>query len=336
LKRRLLKPLVVALIMISAVIFWSTRPGKQTLLAASRQIPLPKGYVPISCGWLNDHEMLYASTDVTGGNSLVRVDSATGVTTPINPASLRFDGNLRSIAFQPRLSPNGKWLLWPNGKFWVAATLDGAHRLTWPRGQGPNVAWAPKAAWSAGSRKWMEIVDGKKGPVVAIHSIGSAVVQQVRIPGSVSKPVEVLGASGEGRLILLDSEMRVATADSTSISPAFLPGNGQRFSGQSIEETALSPQGDSIAWKVRSGGTDLRSQQSTAWSEFKWQIGWVPLTRISLYVSRADGSDMREIGYITARQNDIGIQKLRWEPGGNKISYFVGTGGRLYEVPVPR
>ena len=339
-KRRLGKILFVALIMISVVIFWSTRPGKQTLLAASRQIPLPAGLEPISCGWLNDHEMLYASTDATGRNSLTRVDSANGTTTSIFPSKLQFDANLRTNFFQPRLSPNGKWLLWPEstGKLWVAATLDGARRSTWPRGQGPS--WASRAAWLSDSRRWMEVVEGKNGPGVAIHSLGSAVVQQIRIPGSVRQINAVLGASSDGKLIFLDGTMRAgtmrfATADSNSAAPAFLAGSILSSAHQTVEEAALSPQGDRIAWKIRTGGNDLLAQ-STAWSDFKWNIGWVPLTRISLYVSNTHGSNMRELGYIVVRQNDVGFQVLRWEPGGNKISYFVGTGGRLFEVPVPR
>src|SRR5947209_7550229 len=114
--------LIVALVMISVVIFWSTRPGKQTLLAASRQIPLPAGLQPISCGWLNDHEILYASTGASGSSNLIRVDSVNGTATSIFPSKLQFDAYLRTNAFQPRLSPDGKWLLWPEstGKLWVA------------------------------------------------------------------------------------------------------------------------------------------------------------------------------------------------------------------------
>jgi hypothetical protein len=96
---------------------------------------------------------------------------------------------------------------------------------------------------------------------------------------------------------------------------------------------ALSPDGTRIAWLV----TGSRSRLPIpVWIARLWPALWryaAPRSIFALWVSRADGSDMREVGEEDASTAKRRPCSLAWTPDGKRLSYLYNDA--LYAVPAP-
>src|SRR5262249_25318985 len=94
-----------------------------------------------------------------------------------------------------------------------------------------------------------------------------------------------------------------------------------------IEEIALSPQGDRLAWKTNTWN-DWRSALSAFTSGQPQGRNII----YAIWVSRLDGSGMRELG--SERLTTAGgspIEHLRWLPDGKSVSFVYNNA--LYTIP---
>jgi hypothetical protein len=120
-------------------------------------------------------------------------------------------------------------------------------------------------------------------------------------------------------------------------------------SGAHIDHAVLSPKGDYIAWSLRCHATPPFS----TFLQSKFHLkAFAPYDYMALYLSRADGSEMRLLGTLPSKQeksrrvNFLGfwvgrwrpwsehdLQNLDWTPDGKKISFTYEN--RLYTLPLP-
>jgi hypothetical protein len=104
-----------------------------------------------------------------------------------------------------------------------------------------------------------------------------------------------------------------------------------------IWDQVFSPRGDRIVWPLVQ---DHASAQPVA----RWLHRWIPAFsppsegRMSIWVSRIDGSQMHEIGFVPIELDSDGDlvlndmpEDVRWLPDGNHLCFRLKTG--LYVVP---
>jgi len=109
--------------------------------------------------WVSSHEMV---TLIPGTLHLTYLDINTGRQAPLDVINSWVDHRRQSLngygSALTRLSPNGKWLLWPSGDAekptWIASTLDGAQSREWPR---HTSIGNPAVAWMQDSTHWVEL-----------------------------------------------------------------------------------------------------------------------------------------------------------------------------------
>jgi hypothetical protein len=88
------------------------------------------------------------------GFYFLELDPRTGKETPIKGINKHFPPTKDQFVGYWRLSPDGKWLFWPEDKWpratWFAARLDGTRIVSWPQPTGdavgaefPYYAWTP-------------------------------------------------------------------------------------------------------------------------------------------------------------------------------------------------
>lgn len=109
--------------------------------------------------WISSHEMV---TLIPGTLHLTYLDINTGRQVPLDVINAWVDHRRQSSngygSALTRLSPNGKWLLWPSGDAekptWIASTLDGSESREWPRHTSIS---NPAVAWMQDSTHWVEL-----------------------------------------------------------------------------------------------------------------------------------------------------------------------------------
>ncbi len=323
----------------AAWVVWSaSRPLQETLISRSKQVNLPPNRF--------FYDWLSADTIVTfGGTSPGWLDAMT----------VRVDGSGRPQLMQsltgalskypdrtptaPRLSPDGKWALWPgtgpNGLTWVAARLDGTKTVTMPR-TAPDVMADKAARWLPKSGGWLEICENGPKPSLSVldPNRNATFMQTLQ-----DTPQTCIGTSADGKALLTTVGGAPGSAQMMSVdaqkllemkgtTPATVAKLTAQYDARMEDyEMTVSPAGDRIAWKFG----QKRATDTTWIGQAKWNIGLVPTIRYSLCVSKLDGSDMREIGMLESRGNQLGFHTLRWSPDSKKIGFF--NDGKLYVVP---
>jgi hypothetical protein len=303
------------------------------------------------------------------GYQALSVDAATGMQTPLTAFNKTFtaqtngDGlalwrryGLYHLLADGCLSPDGRWLLWCDmimrrgaGGRYAAFALDGSRMLTWTHADNSGNSIPPEAgypfAWMPDSRHWIELrvgqeVDPKSNRLVTIP--GYLVIRSVDAPGVVSKkPLlsaggDLLGITPQRLLLTLkprnggehDAEVEEydlnANAALVRHFPVRAPPNG-KFS---YHQVALSPQGDRLAWLVP---IEKTPPGPPFLARFWAMVGNRPSTAETLWVTRLDGSEPHEVGYLPVKPDAPLPEDLRWLPGGSQLSFVYK--GALYTVP---
>lgn len=228
------------------------------------------------------------------------------------------------------LSPDGRWLLWPGCGGYCAATLDGSRFLRWPLDSA-----VVDCAWLGDSRHWVAFLNDPKkhNPISAAVSDVLAPRRRRRLPvaafeGRSGSPFGLPTLGWDGRLRVYSFRWEGVSRQSHIIETGLGAGTpvrtftvtaplGHVFTGVMSDapfHSVLSLRGDHITWSCQSGEGAGR--------------------QYSLWVSRTDGSQMREVGRVAAlKGDDVSYPSdLRWLPDERHLSFVYRNG--LYIVPI--
>ncbi len=276
--------------------------------------------------WISNREILSFRQVGRGNVQAYRVDIATGGARPLLALNRSLRGTVTDTA-QWRLSPDGKWLVWPNLRTsiprWVASSLDDSRTITWPvlgnRPSGP--------LWLPGNNRWVEFAFvGYNGAQPWIHNLDGTTERGPLINGAFRWP---MGITATARVVSLEMDSNEALqGDTYSLVSSSAPPQTFTISlprgTQSTVEAELSPQGDRLAYL-------LRSERQSAIQRFLHTL--IPgvdaptINQYSLWVSRLDGSGAHRIG----DEEGPTVTGLLWTPDGKRLSFFCNN--NLYTIP---
>src|SRR5579884_2324832 len=232
------------------------------------------------------------------------------------------------------LSPDGKRLVWlSQNQKWIAARLDAADKVEWPRA-GKTVPGF--ALWMFDSRHWVECVEDYHNdaftiPRAIFHDLeaprANQTVQFTGLPDGLP-----LGITHDNHVLLYKQDF--ADRTTRKVKPqvdfyeASLDGESASVRDYSISwpqsmrvwDMALSRQGDRLAWRLMPD--DLERATCEIWT------------------SDLRGEARRKIGQVknlTRLTGDRSIRspfpvKLRWLPDGKRLSFLYDNA--LWTVPV--
>jgi len=299
--------------------------------------------------WINDHEVLFfrekspQARNAPGWN-FYKIDTLTGQETSLTALSHLAQNSFGSFS-QFAISPDGKRIFW-TGKGITVATLNGEQtihlapestvnffEITWTKDSNHLVAYStiPKAPqmvqktlFDLQTRQTTQrlTIDSEfASGVTAIDNHLLTIVRKERKSADAPEIVEVDETEG-GNTPLPPHKYTV-----------ILPPNIR------CGEALFSPQGNRIAWQlIEKGGT---MPPVLAWLH-RLVPGFNPppsKPKVSLWVSRLDGSWMHELGYVlvptfppsSAVPWSMIFDHLSWLPDGKQISFRHDDA--LYTVP---
>lgn len=324
-----------------------------TLMAIASKAAVAGDSLAESYFWRDDHTLLFLRlTPKKSVYHVVLVDTGTGRKDLLPAFNTKNSPRLRGQEvvvrivgsrvqehhYQPpvaALSPDGKWLLWglDSERKWVAATLDGRRQHEWQRGrdaasEAPNIPTYP--VWMPDSSGWIEMVSRYSGGMYTIthanlYSLDSASPPRtVRFSG-LSDGL-LTGLTNDNQVLLyyprdptdrtfpiISADFASARLDADSVTALKIALTIPDSTG--IGEVVLSPQGDRLAWVLQTGEAEAAHH--------------------TLYVSQADGDEMRPIGwapYVKLGAKYTWPNSLRWTPDGKRISFVYKSA--VYTVPI--
>lgn len=291
------------------------------LLMRARQIPGAR----LGLGfhfWTGAEQLSFISSDKIGVLHILHLNTKTGRKTK----GISIDPKLASLSdVLPdtwRVSPNGQWLLWANWRTqkWVAAALSGAQHFEWPLHRTTN---SFAAAWLRDNRKWVEIVTQAGGTKVWIHAVGPSQPDRYRYLPNLVYTGWLLGITSGNKAVFgiwphpeKDPQWRGACLSidlNASLGPVhkYLLNFPPRVEFLGI---ILSPGGNEFAWVFHT-----KSRHSPE--------------KIGLWISRADGSQMKEVGCLNYDPQTFQhwSDTVAWKPNGSQLSF--SWRNALWSVP---
>ncbi len=233
----------------------------------------------------------------------------------------------------------------------IGITLDGAHQITFfKQAAESNLAWLPD------NRHLIEWQETDKGTQLfalydmqspQAHTILPVVIDKRANPPITLSEENTLGVTAADHLLLSNWTVRASPDD--TISPIFVydidlrsrPVNIRQIRlplpRAEIEEIALSPDGGTIAWKFFFREPYSRPnllQRLLAYLHHQNMTTPSPYSatgKVALWISRADGSDLHEIGHINQASELIDLAMITWLPDGKSLSFIYQDA--LYIVP---
>ena len=314
----------------------------------------PPKYVPSTYPSMPLYNPLWLSpTQLINPNSNSRlvsvIDTTTGLETPLDDVKAAIQerekafGGHTEMPFDPsflRLSPDGRWLLWPSGTTehptWEAITVEGAERREWDRDSGsPIYKGIGGVAWMRDSTHWVEVGEriarGQKQDYVRVYSMDTPEVNEFPLRETPTPdaappafPQFIFTTDGRAWMVRNSGGARAGAAISIVDYFELLPGpdvwalrhtplvmqarafEAGRPQAQS-DEFALSPDGH---WLVRRDNSDY------------------PERRTRIILSRPDGSAARTLFETTHLP-----AFLHWTPDGQKIVFHWDGGGGIANAP---
>jgi hypothetical protein len=300
--------------------------------------------------WLSDQEIAVFRSAAkedwqdTARWKVLRQNVDTGEQTPL-PGLTDVFNRSEGMPWEGALSPDGKWLLWTGKENRIfCATLDGSQfRRAFKRENMED-----DILWLDDSRRWVEFRREQKGGeqeggryiTTEIGNLDDASQAPETLPivaGSpfnISEDIDVGNAKVQSPTHMVLPETRweqdpVRTTRIFELSPS--------RAAMSIQEHTIdlpraaegvlpyfSPSGDRIAWVF----DYRRTAPWGAW--FRRFLPFAPDSRQeeSLWVSRADGTQMREIGYVEIMRTDgedeydDDIGSVEWTPDGKHLGFL--------------
>ena len=262
--------------------------------------------------WVSPNIILFYFLDGDAGWRAARVNVTTQHVT-----SFRGDQFIQDAsASLYDASPDGRWLAgWTHDGSLEAISLAGERVRLW------HDDWVLTTFWLPGSRHLLVVVSGDhEGEIRArIHDVNGPDIQGPSIPFNLVKFM-LIGVTTNRHLFCIwpdDHKIALYDFDLTGTHPmqrVFItpPGDADWY------ESAVSPRGDRIAYLFNhnSGNNPPR------------------VYKISLWVSHADGTQMREVGVQAIGKGSTATSdpsRLLWLPDGKHLSFLLND--NLYTVP---
>jgi hypothetical protein len=296
-------------------------------------------------GWLTPTTLLLARSDETyPRHKLFRHDLSKGEETPLLTLTKLY--NQADGGSFPQISPDGKWVLWWDGKVHnvtiYGARLDGTGHFQIPKAK---AEWDNMYLfWLADSRRFVELVmpRGHKFTHASIRGVDKPEVAET-VPIPESSPLQAA-------CCMAGADIAVAAGDRLIAFHWGLDGIGGVGPKTTIGEVGLGPKASPDRTSTvapppgstfRCGGAISPHSDRIAWLVGKPKKGGGNV--VSIWVSRLDGSGWREMGSQEVidpegkgggfpTKHMVAPYRLRWLPDGKTLSFLYGD---LYTIPVP-
>jgi len=287
--------------------------------------------------WISNSEVLLvtqANGPAYGGVLPVlvrRVNAVTGSVTVDKALTARLQRSTQLDTSDWQLSPDSRWLLCHNdSRRWVAASLDGAHLMTWPlQGDGSGESGI-LTAWLPDGRSWIQAVEDQQTTHTYLYQLNKSTVTDHSGNFGLDG-LEVVGFYGPTRLLTILPQTGdgggVSMADYDILNPAasshfyfqYVPPN------MDIQQVRLSPDRSRLAWKFTVKPLPL-GLRATINSNYVRRSS--PVTA-GLWTSDLNCNNLHEVGTVDIRDDQI--TNLRWTPDGKRLSFI--DGDTLYTIP---
>jgi hypothetical protein len=345
-----------------AAFFYLTARPERLLLPMSTRVIGTGNWVGQTYNWQSGHSIIVFKEENSEFTPVVVNTYSKTVAPLISPATNGYHTYM-SVS-RSYISPDGSQLLWTGyvsgvEGLWTLYNLK-TKVLTRCSYQQTNPSLYSDeenlVSWLPDNRRWVSLDSLAPTPCLVVYSrdgmdgsSGAYVPLMVPLPyvlpstpSDIDPIVELLGVSQEGDALV--TTWRPGPGETRSfVTCDFAPVPGAPFKKWAItlgpevsysSQRVLSPDKDHIAWKV----VCRRS------SPFLTMLGRVfsrlrsePRETAEIWVSRLDGSGMREIGHLNLHlgPNSVGEKtpsEIRWTPDGKKLSYIYKD--TLYTVPV--
>ena len=238
------------------------------------------------------------------------VNATTGKTqrTVALPANTYISSN-----FGVSVAPNGKWILWPSGKYgaptWSALSLDGKFLVTRPR-LSDNISNL-RVAWRPDSRGWAEVCEqftptgSKSGGLplmtrqttLRIYHLSSPKSDDVSVPQA--SAINGLQVTQKGEALIECSGPRLVVVSMVAPFPVkweITPTPPANSGSSTID---ISPRGDRIAWTFQKAGGNSVTE--------------------SIWLSDIKGTKFEQVTPALPKDRDSLIY-LHWTPDGKALS----------------
>ena len=306
-------------------------------------------WVNVRFEWYSAREVLVWK-DVAGVDQPYLVDVESGMSKRLQVKLSRTGERNRhnSKVYWSALSPDREWLMCGLGDVfgppvsWCAASLRGKETIQAPLNP---VHTAVGGVWLLGSRAWVSLAGWDSGPTPIVYEldepeadwreqlrpqIGSKLKWSIYPPFGVINsnrlliPSSQLGATGKFVLssISLD-KTRTGSAEWAIVTPK----------GARIDEVAVLPARDLIAWRVFQEVEDLPRKKRGARPKYR------PVTEI--WTSSLRGTDFRRVAqlpttkvYHALDRNEFIPHTLVWDTLGKRVSFLFR--GKLHWVTITR
>ena len=317
---------VVGIFALLCVVLW---PRERLLLKQAYKLPLSANNLLsgqerfTTRAWRSDHEqLLLHSASGTPHYAVWTLDLQTNNQTLLQPFNDRFASELKfaPISEMPRravtvkkpvhyrspqqlFSSDGKWLLWQREQTWRAFALDGRTQREWPRDPQEN-RYRRNVCWSSDNRSWLEPQYDNQFRIngARLHSLEASAPDEFRAFAD-SAGHWLLGVTHDHYLLTHDYPVNAVSAYTlydTPLEPDHAPTlkiNVRLPEGAEFWSITLSPDGSRLLWNLQ-----MRREVSE-YRPIQIFLGWFGMTakmQNSLWVSKADGSDLREVGHVPA------------------------------------
>jgi len=248
-----------------------------------------------------------------------------------------------------RFSPDGRWLLWNNNGNLSARMVDGSKRLRWLGENHPSLMEAvpDQPLWMPDSRRWVfpiTKVSGRRFNLAALL-MGStdqpARIDRADLQGTDVDTWSIVGVRQDRLLLELITNPHPHPPPVNSVELAevgFGPKRTplRRFTVRlpftaNVQQVEASPRSDRLIWLLRYEEIPV-FQRLLRRLYPSYQVSSRNL--LGLWISRLDGSQMREIGHIVTGYpyTDDEPQLFEWMPDDEHMSFVYRQ--KLYTVSI--
>jgi hypothetical protein len=250
----------------------------------------------------------------------------------------------------PILSPDGRWLLWDTPPFsmpscFLATSTDGAHVAQWGK---VAEAYDNELLWERDGSGFVRLRYNANGIGMGqaeFRSLGQSdpsqwqsSLTQIRMLPKNTVGGKALGWTTDGRVLLAnwftgnpDGAVYFSAIDVHNPNTPLRLYSHTPPTGMEVQSLALSPDGKRLAWMF--GPRWMPRKKLDFLGRLRSWVGMQPAVNEELWVSNAEGTDMRRIGAYGAGTYDRNLQgRCAWSPDGRQLAFSFNH--TLYTLPV--
>jgi len=305
--------------------------------------------------WINDREILFRGKQPLDPSltwlAFFKWDTVTRQQTYLKGLTHLTQDAYNEKHSDMHISPDGKYLMWPTDEgSLIVATLQGQQTFgeqifTLERGYGVRAAWMEDSAHLIEYAMdpfrdfiaYGTIFDVKTGkPNQHLSVVPDFMFEKV----AMNNRLLARDRTGEDASQRVTDRLEIRESEIDRDQPAHKYTIHLPFKGEIVDEQ-FSSDGSHIVWSLVQKSGNLPPL-------YEWIHRRIPafnpphMSKISLWVSRIDGSQMHEIGYVPLRWDynmdapvqEDGIEFLSWTPNGQRLSFIYKDA--LYTVPANR